>query len=74
MNESYFNKDKVYLHVIIRPDLFTDFLMKENESETEFPLSDTMCEELINLAIIFACRTVGDPRISTEMQTKSLES
>lgn len=74
MNESYFGKDKVYLHVIIRPDLFTDFLMKENESETEFPLSDTMCEELINLAIIFACRTVGDPRISTEMQTKSLES
>ena len=74
MNESYFNKDRVYLHVIIRPDLFTDFLMKENESETEFPLSDTMCEELINLAIIFACRTVGDPRISTEMQTKSLES
>ena len=78
MTESYFDNNRVYLHVIIRPDLFTDFLITkdgtEDKSETEFPLSDTMCEELINLAIIFACRTVGDPRISTEMQTKSLES
>lgn len=69
--------NRVYIDYIMRPDYFSDILMR-NESEDEsiriFPLSDTMCEELINLAIIFACRTVGDPRISTEMQTKSLES
>lgn len=63
------------IDVIVRPSLFTKVLIsKEQVDKTEFPLSDTMCEELINLAIIFACRTVGDPRISTEMQTKSLES
>ena len=54
------------------PDLFVDKLFETED--TTFILSDTMCEELINLAIIFACRTVGDPRISTEMQTKLLES
>ena len=48
--------------------------MDKTKQENEFPLSDNMCEELINLAIIFACRNVGDPRISTEIQTKSLES
>lgn len=62
----------VYIDYIMRPDLFVDKLFETGD--TTFILSDTMCEELINLAIIFACRTVGDPRISTEMQTKSLES
>lgn len=62
------------IDVIMSPLLFTTTLMTEDVSKQQFPLSDTMCEELINLAIIFACRTVGDPRISTEMQTKSLES
>lgn len=69
--------NSVYIDYIKCPDYFSDILMRngsENESIEIFPLSDTMCEELINLAIIFACRTVGDPRISTEMQTKSLES
>ena len=67
----------VYIDYIKCPYYFSDILMRdklEDESIGNFPLSDTMCEELINLAIIFACRTVGDPRISTEMQTKSLES
>lgn len=69
--------NRVYIDYIKCPDYFSDILMRngsENESIEIFQLSDTMCEELINLAIIFACRTVGDPRISTEMQTKSLES
>lgn len=61
---------------IKKPDKFTTNLMDETgkKQEQEFPLSDNMCEELINLAIIFACRNVSDPRISTEIQTKSLES
>lgn len=41
---------------------------------TNFPLSDTVCEELINLAVIFACRNVQDPRLATIVQTKSLEA
>ena len=64
--------NRVYIDYIMLPDLFVDKLFETED--TTFILSDTMCEELINLAIIFACRTVGDPRISTEMQTKSLES
>lgn len=61
---------------IKKPDKFTTNLMDKTgkKQEQKFPLSDNMCEELINLAIIFACRNVGDPRISTEIQTKSLES
>ena len=48
---------------------------KSNENnETEFLLSDTVCEELINLAVIFACRNVQDPRLATVVQTKSLEA
>ena len=61
---------------IKKPDKFTINLMDKTgkKQEQKFPLSDNMCEELINLAIIFACRNVSDPRISTEIQTKSLES
>ena len=61
---------------IKKPDKFTKNLMDKTgkKQKQEFPLSDNMCEELINLAIIFACRNVSDPRISTEIQTKSLES
>lgn len=59
---------------IKKPDKFTTNLMDKTKQENEFPLSDNMCEELINLAIIFACRNISDPRISTEIQTKSLES
>ena len=61
---------------IKKPDKFTVNLMDKTgqKQEQKFPLSDNMCEELINLAIIFACRNVSDPRISTEIQTKSLES
>nr|DAI05322.1 MAG TPA: hypothetical protein [Crassvirales sp.] len=43
-------------------------------SEDIFLLSDTVCEELINLAVIFACRNVQDPRLATVVQTKSLEA
>ena len=72
-NQQILNCQILYIK---KPDKFTTNLMDETKQkqEQEFPLSDNMCEELINLAIIFACRNVSDPRISTEMQTKSLES
>lgn len=52
----------------------TSFAKQENQDTTKFPLSNTVCEELINLAVIFACRNVQDPRLATVVQTKSLEA
>ena len=40
----------------------------------KFELSDSMAEELINLAIVFAAENVSSPRISTKLNTLSLES
>ena len=39
-----------------------------------FELSDSMAEELINLAISFALETVEAPRLSSKLQTRQLES
>lgn len=63
-------------YYIRKPKMFTD---KEDktmyiQTDNKVPLSDSACEELINLAIIFACKSVENPRISTEIQTKSLEA
>lgn len=61
---------QLYIRGVYMPSTF-----KSNENnETEFLLSDTVCEELINLAVIFACRNVQDPRLATVVQTKSLEA
>lgn len=77
-DSDFFDKQilKLPMLYIKKPDKFTVNLMDKTgqKQEQKFPLSDNMCEELINLAIIFACRNVSDPRISTEIQTKSLES
>ena len=60
----------LYIRGVTMPKAFDDTF----SSEIKFPLSDTMCEELINLAVIFACRNVQDPRLATIVQTKSLEA
>ena len=61
---------QLYIRGVYMPSTF-----KGNENDdTEFLLSDTVCEELINLAVIFACRNVQDPRLATVVQTKSLEA
>lgn len=60
----------LYVHGISEPKSFDG----KHSSDDTFPLSDTMCEELINLAIIFACRNVSNPRLTAEVQTKSLEA
>lgn len=46
----------------------------EFSDKIEFELSDTMAEELINLAIIFATETVESPRLQTKSSILSLES
>lgn len=43
-------------------------------SNTEFELSDTMAEELINLAITMALETVESTRLQTKLNTNTLES
>ena len=40
---------------------------------TQFELSDTMAEELINLAIAMALETVESTRLRTKLQTRQLE-
>lgn len=40
----------------------------------EFELSDSMAEELINLAIAMALENVESPRLSTKLNTRGLEA
>ena len=61
---------QLYIRGLYMPSEFT---VNQNSDEI-FLLSDTVCEELINLAVIFACRNVQDPRLTTVVQTKSLEA
>lgn len=63
---------------ICKPYLFTDKKTSDSAynilTDTEMQIPDTTCEELINLAIIFACENVENPRLSSKIQTKSLEA
>lgn len=61
---------QLYIRGVYMP---SEFGVNQNSDEI-FLLSDTVCEELINLAVIFACRNVQDPRLTTVVQTKSLEA
>ena len=61
---------QLYIRGVYMP---SEFEVNQNSDEL-FLLSDTVCEELINLAVIFACRNVQDPRLTTVVQTKSLEA
>ena len=42
-------------------------------SDSEFELNDSMAEELISLAIIFALENIESPRLSSKLNTKGLE-
>lgn len=41
--------------------------------DTPFELSDSMAEELINLAIAMALETVESSRLTSKLQTRQLE-
>lgn len=60
----------LYLTYMKKPKKFVDNI----DANTEFELSDTMAEELINLAIIMSLETVESPRLQTKLNTKSLEA
>jgi len=71
----YQTPTKLILTYIQKPNKFA----LENEdvdfSDTStFQSSDSMAEELINLAIIFATKIVENPRLTTEVETRPLES
>ncbi len=48
--------------------------MNVDFGNTEFELSDSMAEELINLAIIFATETVESSRLAAKTNIRPLES
>lgn len=42
--------------------------------DIDFELSDSMAEELINLAIAMALENVESPRLTTKLNTRGLEA
>ena len=66
---TYINKPKQFTRGIVGDDI--DNFKFDN---TVFELSDTMVNELINLAIIFATENTESPRLSSMLQTKQLEA
>lgn len=68
-NQTFKTIDKLILTYIQTPIKFV------NDTDYKvFELSDSMAEELINLAISFALETVESPRLSSKLQTRQLES
>lgn len=61
------------LTYIRKPEKFVDHL-DGTQGDTQFELSDSVAEELINQAIIFAAETVESPRLQTKSNILSLEA
>ncbi len=62
-------------------DLLVTYIKKPNKfvddyatGNAQFELSDTMAEELINLAIIMGLETIESSRLASKIQTRPLES
>ena len=68
-NQIFKTIDKLILTYIQTPIKFVN-----DTNDKVFELSDSMAEELINLAISFALETVESPRLSSKLQTRQLES
>lgn len=68
-NQTFKTIDKLILTYIQTPIKFVN-----DTDDKVFELSDSMVEELINLAISFALETVESPRLSSKLQTRQLES
>ena len=65
-------QSEMQITYIYKPDKFVDSI---NSFDTiNFQLSDSMAEELINLAIVFATENVESPRLQTKSSILSLES
>ena len=68
----------LYMTYIKKPNKFAKgegtSQMDYDFGETKFELSDTMAEELINLAIIMSTEIVESSRLSTKLNTRPLEA
>lgn len=67
---------KMYLTYIKKPNKFAEETVTKTDEtdETPFELSDTVSEELINLAIIMSAETVESPRTTSKLNLRPLES
>ena len=64
----YHNAPKLYATYIKQPKMFIG-----NPKDTDFELSDTVAEELVNLAIVFALENVESSRLQTKLSTLPIE-
>lgn len=66
--------DFVYTYIKY-PQKFTDKNKRlSQQTDIEFELSDSMAEELINLALVMSTEIVESPRMQTKAQLRGLES
>lgn len=77
-NDNLFEKNDEFILVYIKkPILFVDnYKERSNEGfkDATFECSDSMAEELINLAIVFATETVESQRATSKLNLRQLES
>ena len=66
------DQNAVTMTYIEKPYSFVESI--DHWDQYTFVLSDTMAEELINLAIVFATENVESPKLQTKLTTKALES
>lgn len=60
---------------IKQPQKFTDkHILLSQQTNIQFELSDSMAEELINLALVMSTEIVESPRMQTKAQLRGLES
>lgn len=72
---AYSEPTRLILTYIRKPNKFALANGTVDFSENSiFQLNDSMAEELINLAILLSTKIVENPRLSTEVQTRTLES
>ena len=74
--DNYLNSNQVFKTIdkLILTYIQTPIKFVNDTDDKVFELSDSMAEELINLAISFALETVESPRLSSKLQTRQLES
>lgn len=79
VDERHLGKDsnqpiwQMYLTYVKDPIRFSPDTI-DKESDIEFELSDTVAQELINLAIVMSAETVESPRTTTKLNLRPLES
>lgn len=68
------NKSFAWFVYICKPAKFVSGDSTDFSENTNFELSDTMAEELINLAVSFALENVEQQRLNTKLNMRGLES